>query len=257
MPTLKQIQANRRNAQLSTGPRTDEGKRASAQNALQSGIYAEREVLPFEDATQLEALIGEYHDRFRPTTPEARALVDSLIHNEWLLRRLRRAEAAIYHCDCKICTKHYTDKSEAEIISSRITWEFKKFDHVQPRISQTERNYHRSLQALQGLQPPPEPAQPEEPKPNSTKLASFPQNAFLSDLRDSSVGSVMNGDARTLGASGPRLASFPKNSFEPLEAAPSAATPEEVAPPDFCLLTSDSPNPTGASTLGPLPSEIG
>src|SRR6185437_9143628 len=81
-----------------------------------------------------------------------------------------------YHCDCKSCTKHYTDKSEAEIISSRITWELKKFDHLQRRINQTERNYHRSLKALQSLQPvPEEPAQPEEPKPTSAKLASFPE----------------------------------------------------------------------------------
>ena len=183
MATLQQIDANRRNAQRSTGPITSEGIQSSSQNALQSGIYAEKEVLPFEDPEALKALTAEYHERFRPTTPEARALVDSLIHNEWLLRRLRRAEAAIYHCDCKSCTKHYTGKSEAEIISSRITWELKKFDHLQRRINQTERNYHRALKALQeleALQPPPGPAQPEEPKPASTKLASFPQNASLS-----------------------------------------------------------------------------
>ncbi len=176
MATLKQIDANRRNSQLSTGPRTLEGKQSSSRNALQSGIYAEREVLPFEDAEALTALTAEYHQRFHPITPEARALVDSLIHNEWLLRRLRRAEAAIYHCDCEICSKHYTGKPDAEIISSRITWEMKKFDHVQRRINQTERNYHRSLKALQALEAlelPPEPAQPEESKPASGKLASF------------------------------------------------------------------------------------
>ncbi len=258
MATLKQIDANRRNAQFSTGPRTLEGKQSSSQNALQSGIYAEKEVLPFEDAEALKSLITEYHNRFLAITPEARALVDSLIHNDWLLRRLRRAEAAIYHCDCNICTKHYAGKPEAEIISSRITWELKKFDHVQRRINQTERNYHRSLKALQALQLPPhpvkaeelnpsfrsmqheapkpasepaqpegpklavrpaqregaepasqsaqpeqlkpdsEPAQPEEPKPTSAKLAPFPQNDFLRDLRVSSVFSVKNAESQTL-----------------------------------------------------------
>ncbi len=90
MATQNQIAANRRNAQRSTGPITPEGKQASSRNALQSGIYAEKEVLPFENPTQLTALIAEYHDRWYPTTPEARALVDSLVHHEWLLRRLRR-----------------------------------------------------------------------------------------------------------------------------------------------------------------------
>ncbi len=201
MATLKQIDANRRNAQRSTGPITPEGKQSSSQNALQSGIYAEKEVLPFEDASQLETLTIDYQTRFHPTTPEARALVDSLIHHEWLLRRLRRAEAAIYHCDCQSCTEYYPEKSEANVISKRIAWEHQKFDHIQRRINQTERNYHRSLKALQeleALQPPPEPAQPADPKPTSDKLASFPQTDFLRDLRVSSVPSGKNGDPQPL-----------------------------------------------------------
>lgn len=175
MSTLKQIDANRRNAQFSTGPTTPEGKRAASANALKSGIYSEKEVLPFEDPAALTALAAEYHQRFRPTTPEARALVDSLVHHEWLLRRLRRAEAAIYHCDCQSCTEYYPGKSEANVISKRIAWEHQKFDHIQRRINQTERNYHRSLQALQALQPAPEPIQPAESTPPTPKLAPFPQ----------------------------------------------------------------------------------
>jgi len=50
MPTQNQIQANRRNAQHSTGPRTAEGKAASSMNALKSGIDARSSVIPGEDA---------------------------------------------------------------------------------------------------------------------------------------------------------------------------------------------------------------
>ncbi len=208
MATLKQIDANRRNAQLSTGPRTLEGKRTASTNALQSGIYAGKEVLPFEDPEALRTLTAEYHERFHPTTPEVRALVDSLVHNEWLLRRLRRAEAAIYHCDCQQCTDKYSNKSEAETISRRLVNELKKLDHLQRRINQTERNYHRSLNALQALQPPPEePAQPEEPKPASAKLASFPE-------------------------------SYPEPEPEP-QSSP-AESSEKVTPADSCLLACDS-----------------
>ncbi len=191
MASIRQIDANRRNAERSTGPRTQEGKQSSSQNALQSGISAEKEVLPFEDPTQLDSLISGYQERFNPTTPEAWALVDSLVHHEWLLRRLRRAEAALYYCECAACAKNYSNQSECTVISGRLSLEFKKFDHLQRRINATERNYHRSLKALQALHPPLEPeraedlkpvaapSQPEEPKPTSTKLASFPQNAFL------------------------------------------------------------------------------
>jgi hypothetical protein len=40
MATAKQIAANRRNALLSTGPRTPEGKRISSGNALTFGLFA-------------------------------------------------------------------------------------------------------------------------------------------------------------------------------------------------------------------------
>src|SRR6516225_5050143 len=93
MASLKQIQANRRNAQKSTGPRTAEGKAVSRFNALKTGIDAETHVvLPFEDPKDLEDLTVEYYDRFAPDTPEQRCLVDALISDEWSLRRFRSVE---------------------------------------------------------------------------------------------------------------------------------------------------------------------
>jgi hypothetical protein len=252
MATIKQIDANRRNALRSTGPRTQEGKQQSSQNALQSGIYAEKEVLPFEDATKLETLIAEYHERFRPPTPEARALVDSLVHHEWLLRRLRRAEAAIYECDCKECTRLFADKPEPYTISGRLFLDEKKFDHLQRRINATERNYHRSLKALQALEPPPEPAQPEDPKPTSTNLASFPQNDFLGALSGpASAPSAINPEP-PLPEPAPQSASFPQQP-SPLAASEPESQPGPIAPPeqaphsDSCLLAPDSPSPEGTS----------
>src|SRR5581483_10830012 len=49
MSTLRQIEANRRNSQLSTGPRTPEGKAVSRFNALKSGVNAKAQVIPGED----------------------------------------------------------------------------------------------------------------------------------------------------------------------------------------------------------------
>jgi hypothetical protein len=55
MPTQIQIQANRRNAQLSTGPRTGQGKAISRRNALKTGIDARNELASGEDPTALAA----------------------------------------------------------------------------------------------------------------------------------------------------------------------------------------------------------
>ena len=52
MSTPAQIQANRQNAQKSTGPRTPQGKAVVAQNALKHGLLARQAVIVGEDQGQ-------------------------------------------------------------------------------------------------------------------------------------------------------------------------------------------------------------
>ena len=92
MSSLRQIEANRRNAQKSTGPTSVTGKAASSMNALKTGIHAQSLVLPTEDPAGLDELVEDSYRSFHPTTPEARSLVDEFIYCEWNLRRLRAAE---------------------------------------------------------------------------------------------------------------------------------------------------------------------
>ena len=92
MSTLRQIEANRRNAQKSTGPTSVTGKAASSMNALKTGIHAKSLLLPTEDPAELDELVEDSYRSFHPTTPEARSLVDEFIYCEWSLRRLRAAE---------------------------------------------------------------------------------------------------------------------------------------------------------------------
>jgi len=55
MTSFRQIEANRRNAQLSTGPGTEEGKRRSRQNAVRHGLTAETVIDALEDVDDYAA----------------------------------------------------------------------------------------------------------------------------------------------------------------------------------------------------------
>src|SRR5947209_19858951 len=99
MSSQRQIEANRRNAQKSTGPTSYAGKAASSMNALKTGIHAKALLFPSEKLADLELLIVEYYQSHNPTTPEARSIVDDLIYGEWLKRRLRAAETQLWAYD--------------------------------------------------------------------------------------------------------------------------------------------------------------
>ena len=49
MPSAKQLTANQRNAQKSSGPKTSRGKSLSKMNALKHGLRAEQVLVPGED----------------------------------------------------------------------------------------------------------------------------------------------------------------------------------------------------------------
>ena len=158
MASLKQIEANRRNAQRSTGPRTPAGKAASRLNALGSGIWAGREVvLPVESPEELAALTATYYDRFQPTTPDQRCLVDCLVSDEWQLRRFRRIEA-----ECMSRTNDgYAERGKKAVLSSAYFDNDRIFDRLQHRVNATRKAYQKTLQLLTELQPlTPPPDQP-------------------------------------------------------------------------------------------------
>ena len=55
MTSYRQIEANRRNALKSTGPKTEAGKQASRGNAIRHGLTAETVLSALEDAEDYKA----------------------------------------------------------------------------------------------------------------------------------------------------------------------------------------------------------
>lgn len=92
MATERQIAANRRNAQKSTGPRSEAGKEASSRNAVKHGILSNSVVASEEDQAQFDALLSQLVDDHLPETGTECALVERLAILFWRERRLAQAE---------------------------------------------------------------------------------------------------------------------------------------------------------------------
>jgi hypothetical protein len=174
MATIHQIEANRLNAQKSTGPRSATGKATSSRNALKSGIDAESLVIHGETPADLTALTNEYLDRFQPATPEERVFVDILIRGDWQLRRLARVDAQIW--DHEMAGAYELDEDSP--LGHGFERGQRTFERLQRRINATERSYKSALHELQLLQSArctqsdAQPVPALTPQPKETKLPS-------------------------------------------------------------------------------------
>ena len=96
MATPAQINANRRNAQLSTGPRTDEGKQVASRNATKLGLFSKHLLLPDEDPAELEALRADLLERLQPADALEHLYADRILCTAWRLRRALAGEATVF-----------------------------------------------------------------------------------------------------------------------------------------------------------------
>ncbi len=96
MTSLKQIDANRRNALKSTGPITEEGKERSRCNAVRHGLTAETVIDSLEDAKDYEAFEAAVIADYDADTAVQRELVLRLASILWRLRRSTAIESALF-----------------------------------------------------------------------------------------------------------------------------------------------------------------
>jgi hypothetical protein len=172
-------------AKQNTAPHPAQALPASRFNALKHGIYAEQQVMFDETAGDLADLDAEVRDQYKPATPTERALVDTLIHNEWRLRRMRRVEAELWQHGVNA---HLTEHPEEQACNSADAFVATAgpFERLQRIVNACERNYHRALKEILRLQakapevakvgqtlPSATPPQPAETKPSSPNLASL------------------------------------------------------------------------------------
>ena len=94
-PSTARVEANRRNARRSTGPRTDAGKRRSSMNAVKHGVCSSSPLLPNECPGTYQTFCEEVREDLRPRTAVERVLVEQITATIWRLRRVGDVERAV------------------------------------------------------------------------------------------------------------------------------------------------------------------
>jgi hypothetical protein len=102
MTSWQQFQANRLNALKSTGPRTEEGKRASRRNAVRHGLTAETVIDGLEDSEDYRGFEAAIIADYDAETAVERELVLRLASLLWRLRRIIAIETDLFQIQAEI-----------------------------------------------------------------------------------------------------------------------------------------------------------
>ena len=163
MATLKQFEANRRNAQKSTGPKTPEGKAAVSMNALRHGLRARTVVLPGENREEFNQLCDDLEVEWHPQSRTEQFYVEQMAVSQWKLTRMEVGEVAIFEDVAATTTK------------------LPLLDRLWQAECRLERSYARAQRELERLQasrrqPDPEPEEaPAEAPAAASPITSEPQ----------------------------------------------------------------------------------
>ena len=149
MATLKQFEANRRNAQKSTGPNTPEGKAAVSMNALRHGLRARSVLLPGEDRQEFTQLCDDLEVEWHPQSRTEQFYVEQMAVSQWKLCRMEVTEVNIFKD---------ADSAKNQLSLLDRLWQ------AECRLERSYARAQRELQRLQASRPQAVP-QPDDPAP--------------------------------------------------------------------------------------------
>jgi hypothetical protein len=144
-----QLAANQKNAQASTGPRTDRGKSISRSNALTHGLTAEV-VLQTEDVAVFEERLAQLDDEIRPTTAIEVGLVGRVALLFTRLERSAKHEARAIDSKMRNAAVTFDDARMAEA-DHLISWIAHEPVTNNRRLKRTPEGLQRLIAALEGL----------------------------------------------------------------------------------------------------------
>jgi hypothetical protein len=121
----KKMEANRRNAQKSTGPKSDEGKSRSRLNGLKHGMRASLLILPGENAEDFSERVDDWIDDLKPRNRVEHYLVDRAARVSWQLDRIERAYVARLTANINAASAGVTQTGGDDVLElgQRLFWD--------------------------------------------------------------------------------------------------------------------------------------
>jgi hypothetical protein len=150
MATIKQIEANRRNAQKSTGPKTPAGKARSSRNAFIHGLSSQRPIVTIENPAEFNAFANKFMDQYEPLEPSEIFLVRRIACLAWRIQRAQCYETLVLDNLC--CSIPEDDvRTDQEVFSQLLLDDFRSHQtlaKLQRYESQLERSILRCMKEL-------------------------------------------------------------------------------------------------------------
>ena len=91
----KRAEANRENAQKSTGPRTQAGKARSSRNSTRHALLAKAATLMAQPNQELEGILARFNADLRPSFIHEEVLVEQMAIAAWRIRQGTRIEVGL------------------------------------------------------------------------------------------------------------------------------------------------------------------
>ncbi len=186
-PSETRLAANRANAQLSSGPRSPEGKAVSSMNAVKTGLTGRTVLLPSDDAEAYRQHIAAYENELQPVGLRERELVQSLADIQWRLQRIPGLEMAIFARGREEFAAQFEEQDPA-VLSARIDLETfihyqKPLRNLQIQEGRLQRQRQKDMAELRELKEERRQAeQPQTALAAITTPAGKPDMAFLNRL---------------------------------------------------------------------------
>lgn len=125
MTSEKQLLANLKNAKLSTGPTTIEGKEIISTNAIKHGIFTKDLIIASgagqENQEEYEGLLTNLIQSLSPRNQIESLLVEKIAVDFWRLRRTIRFETGSINKNIeRIIFSHYSSRASNDALDSRV-----------------------------------------------------------------------------------------------------------------------------------------